>query len=423
VKSVARFLEEALTMTINSYRSWIRAVALLVLTAGGVSAADASGVAGRWDATVVVNGVDIPFRFDIVSGDKGLAGSFFNGEQKVTSTSGVLANDVLTLRFDQYAATLEATYRDGQLEGSYDRGSRGAYPFHARRFVPSTTSAANAPSIDGEWTIGAKSSKGESAWRFIVRQTGAEVEASILRVDGDTGTLTGRYRDGTFVLSHFSGARPLLLEVTPMADGALDLVQNRKTQLVAVRADSARAKEIGAPTDPTAHTSVRDSAAPLQFSFKDLDGRVVSNTDARFQGKVLIVSITGSWCPNCHDEAPFLAELHRKYQKKGLEIIAFSFEEAEQLENPTRLRAFIDEYDIEYTVLLAGEPDQLTEKVPQAENLNAFPTTFFVGRDGRVRAVHAGFPSAGSGSYYTQAQHEIVAQVERLLAERAPGTR
>ena len=119
------------------------------------------------------------------------------------------------------------------------------------------------------------------------------------------------------------------------------------------------------------------------------------------------------------DEAPFLAELYRKYRAKGLEIVTFLFEEEDQLTNPTRLRAFIKNYGLDYTVLLAGVPDDLEVKVPQAENLNAFPTTFLLGRDGRVRAVHAGFPSAGSGEFYSKAQREIIGVVERLLAERS----
>ena len=85
-----------------------------------------------------------------------------------------------------------------------------------------------------------------------MQQTGAQVSATILRVDGDTGTLSGGYRDGRFVLSHFSGARPLLLEVTPLADGTLTLRQNAKTELVAVRAETARARESASrPTRPS----------------------------------------------------------------------------------------------------------------------------------------------------------------------------
>jgi peroxiredoxin len=299
------------------------------------------------------------------------------------------------------------------------RGSRRPYPFRARPATQSDVATGDAPSIAGVWTIPTESSKGEKAWRFIVRQTGATVSGAILRVDGDTGNLTGSYRDGSFVMSHFSGARPLLLEVTLEEDDTLRLVQNRRRELVAVRSDSARAAELDQPTDPSRHTTVVDPDEPFRFSFPDLEGRIVTNEDPRFAGKVVLVSITGSWCPNCHDEAPFLSTLYRTYRDLGLEIVAFSFEQEDQLADPTRLRAFIALYDLDYTFLLAGVPDELSAKVPQAVNLNAVPTTFLLGRDGRVRAVHAGFPSPASGSFYTDVIDEITSQVEALLAESA----
>ena len=219
--------------------------------------------------------------------------------------------------------------KDGRLEGQYSRGTRGApYPFQARRFVPAPAGNNNIPSIAGLWNVQVgKSSKGEAAWQLIVRQSGAEASAAILRVDGDTGTLTGTYRDGKFVLSHFSGARPLRLELTPRADGTLAVVQNNDTPFTAVRMEEAKAKGLPAPSDPSRFTSVKDPTEPFRFSFPGLDGKLVSNTDPRFQGKVVIVSISGSWCPNCHDEAPFLAELYKKYRKQGLEIVSLSFEE------------------------------------------------------------------------------------------------
>jgi hypothetical protein len=65
----------------------------------------------------------------------------------------------------------------------------------------------------------------------------------------------------------------------------------------------------------------------------------------------------------------------------------------------------------------------LQAKLPQAVNLNAFPTTFVLGRDGRVKAVHAGFPSPGSGEYYKRAEREMTGLVERLLSDRLPTTR
>jgi peroxiredoxin len=278
------------------------------------------------------------------------------------------------------------------------------------------------PDLAGEWTIGVKSPKGETAWRFLVTQQGPDVSAAILRVDGDTGTLTGRFVNGSLLLSHFSGGRPLRLEVTVNADGSLTLVPNGKDPLVAVRAGSARAADLGTPADPTRHTRLKVADEPLRFSAPDLDGHIVSNTDARFTGRVVLVNISGSWCPNCHDEAPFLAQLSRTYKARGLEIVTLTFEEAEQLANPTRLKAFIKTHGVEFPVLLAGEPSQLADKVPQAEHLDAWPTTFVIGREGRVRSVHAGFPSPASGAFHTQAVRALTDEVEQLLAEPARGS-
>src|SRR5271157_3269970 len=378
--------------------------------------AAAQSLSGLWSASVTVNGLEIPFRFELSDNAKTVQGSFFNGEDKVTSNGGSFRGGKLVLNFDYYASRLEAEWKDGALEGTYGREGR-AYPFRAKRFTPPLLDESNAPSIAGLWEVGVKGPKGESAWRFIVRQSGPEVSAAILRVDGDTGALEGTWRDGKFVLSHFDGARPLLLEVTPQADGTLALRQNGRNQMIAVRSAEARAKALPEPADPSRHTSVRDPTQPFHFRFPDLAGNMVADSDARFRNKVVIVAIGGSWCPNCHDEAPFLVEVYRKYHAQGLEIVALSFEEADQLKDPSRLRAFIQRYGIEYPVLLAGEPSEWNAKLPQAVNLNAWPTTFFLGRDGRVRSVHAGFAAPASGEFHQQLREEASRLLERLLAE------
>lgn len=391
------------------------AALVISLAACAADAPDRPTLAGQWDATVVVNELEIPFLFEIADDGETVAGTFFNGELRITSTAGRFEDDTLSLAFEQYAATIEATYADGRLAGEYVRGRR-VYPFAARPATPPEMTA-DAPSIGGVWIIPTESNKGEKAWRFIVRQTGSEVSGAILRVDGDTGNLTGVYRDGTFVMSHFAGSRPLLLEVTLEDDGSLTLVQNRRRELTAIRSDSAAAEALPEPTDPAFHTTVADLGEPFRFSFPDLDGQIVSNDDARFEGKVVVVNVTGSWCPNCHDEAPFLAELYDTYRELGLEIVGLAFEEVDQLENPTRLRAFIEKYDLGYTFLLAGVSDDVNELLPQAVNLNAFPTTFILGRDGLVRGVHAGFPSPASGAFYEEAREKVTTIVETLLAE------
>lgn len=401
------------------------AAALLLLVLRAPVYAQGGSPAGEWDAVVSVsnNTIEIPFRFEIVAAGSGYRGYFFDGDVKVPSLPGTFENGAVDLRFDQYGARLQATLSGDRLEGKYDRGTRGAaYPFRATRAVPAAKPATEkVPSIAGEWRIPTKSSKGENAWRFIVRQNGAVVSATILRIDGDTGTLSGRYANGKFLISHFSGARPVKYEITQNADGSLELLQNGQQKLTALRLTDARAKEV-APTSPTQFTRMKNPSEPFRFSYPDLDGKLVSNTDARFKGKVVLVSITGSWCPNCHDEAPFLSELYRTYHQKGLEIVALGFEEADQLKNPVRPRAFVKQFGIEYPFLLVGEPEEAPAKISQAENLNAFPTTFVLGKDGRVRTVHAGFASVATGSVHAESKKAMTAEIERLLAEKVPAT-
>ena len=379
------------------------------------SAALAQPLAGLWSATVTVNNQQIPFRIGFSGNGANVKGWFFNGDEKVPSTGGALENSVLTLRFDHYATKLQAKLQNAALDGTYGKEGR-QYAFHAVPYHAETAAEGTVPAIAGLWDVEVNSPKGEKAWHLIVKQHGAEVSATILRVDGDTGLLTGSYKDGKFVVSHFSGARPGLMTLALASDGTLEVVQNGKN-MTAVRSTEARAKGLPAPDDPMQHTTMKDPEAPFQFSYPDLNGQLVSSSDARFQGKVILVAIGGSWCPNCHDEAPYLEELYRKYRQAGLEVVGLSFEEGDQLKDPTRLRAFVKQYGIEYPVLLAGEPSELNTKITGAVNLNAWPTTFFIGRDGRVRAIHTGFAGEASGELHDEMAKEIEGTLSRLLAE------
>ena len=402
----------------NYWRQLGAILASSVIFASSTARAADAPPSGSWDAGIVVNGVLIPFRLELsISGDSA-SGAFFNGDDRVRSSAGNYRADSLVLRFAHYASSLQAQWHDGTLTGAYARNGQPGYAFQARPHTTAAPTSNKAPSIAGQWEIPLKNPKGEAAWRFFVRQSGAEVTASILRVDGDTGALSGRYQDGKFVLSHFSGARPLLLEITVNADGSLTLVQNGSTRYTALKTGQARAKNLPQPADPSRWTSVKDPTQPLRFSAPDLNGHTVTESDARFKGKVVLVNVMGSWCPNCHDEAPFLQELYRTYKNRGLEVVALSFEDARQLEDPTRLRAFIAAYGIDYTVLLAGEPSELSAKLPQALNLNTWPATFFVARSGLVQGTHAGFAGKATGAAHEQLKSEMRATIEKLLAQK-----
>jgi thiol-disulfide isomerase/thioredoxin len=402
----------------------------------------APSITGVWQGFATVRGTQqVPVTISITGGGSKLDAAFLNGPaahpDEVAASAVKFDGSHLVASFDYFARTLDATLSGNSLTGTYGAtrpGSRSAppTPFTVTRVAkPADPAAApNAPDISGSWEIATKSVKGEGAWEFRVDPRAEEspvIKTVIQRIDGDTGGLWGTWNGTSYVVGHFNAAGAALYSVTPQPDDTL-LIKNLlgtghgpgQDDLIARRAADARKLNLPAPTDPTQQTTVKDPTAPLAFSFPDLDGKLVSNTDAQFRGKVVIVAIGGSWCPNCHDEAPFLVSLYQKFHSKGLEIVDLDFEQGDPETDTARLRAFIAHYGITYPVLVAGTTDQLAEKIPQGVNLNCWPTSFFVGRDGLVKETHAGFAGPGNTAGHIALERDVTALVEKLLAEPAP---
>ena len=94
-------------------------------------------IAGRWAATIQINGVATPFPLEISGSGANITASFFNGDDRYPSTQGRFENGKLVLTWDYYAATLEATLKDGVLEGQYagTRRMKGPFAIRATRAV------------------------------------------------------------------------------------------------------------------------------------------------------------------------------------------------------------------------------------------------------------------------------------------------
>ncbi len=315
---------------------------------------------GLWDATVVVNKVEVPFRFEIAHNGSQVQGFFFEGDQKIGSTSGSFANGALKLDYDFLNTTLEATLDGDQLRGTYLNRRPNARPmeFRAHKFTPVPVAAVDPPQVAGNWDMrrtAPDKSKLDVSWKLYIRQSGSSVSGAILKTSGDSGLLTGSWKDGKLVMSHFSGDRPLVFEGTLNPDNTLTITLDHQYPYVAARTTEARAKGIPEPPGPVAfHKRKKDPTERFHFSGPELDGKIVSDADARFQGKVVVLTVGGSWCPNCHDEAPFLVELYKQYHAKGLrDRGGLNFEQDADL-TEARPRANIVHQTLRHTISDAG---------------------------------------------------------------------
>ena len=258
-----------------------------------------NNIAGRWDATIQINGIATPFPLEISGSGANVTATFFNGDERYPCNEGGFENGKLSVFWDYYAATLEGTLKDGFLDGQYvgTRRMKGPFAIHAKRAVASAMSSARSPDISGLWVIPNKSGKGELAWRFVVQQSGGIASATILRVDGDTGTISGAFQNDKFVLSHFNGARAHLLQITPPPTERSNYFRTPNTKLTAYRPAAARAKGLPEPTDPEPAHLYEGSQGGIPLEFPDLNGQACFQYRFEVPGKVVVVEITGSWSP------------------------------------------------------------------------------------------------------------------------------
>jgi peroxiredoxin len=172
--------------------------------------------------------------------------------------------------------------------------------------------------------------------------------------------------------------------------------------------------------DAYAMTYLKDGYDRLEFSFPDLGGNPVALSDQQYQDKVVLVTLSGTWCPNCADEVAFLSDYYRENKDRGLEVITLLYEHFEAFEPAAKQgRALRDKFGIGYELLIAGTSDKTlaSETLPMLSSVLAFPTMIFIARDGRVRKIHTGFSGPATGQRYLKFVAEFNALMDELLDE------
>jgi len=409
---------------------------LCALVAGLTACGRPSGnsIGGEWRAVVLNKaGEEIGFKLEIKQADGQVSGALVNGGQRVESTSGSFDGRTLKLQYNFYDGELTATLANGELRGDFKRQLRKDILRRElrawRETAEAKTNAAPGADLSGDWLLRVGEGANQRTWRAAFKQQGkqqgAEVSGTIIPLSGDWGTMTGRFENGELRLTRFDGINAYLLKVKLTAEGKLEGLINSERKVIAERADKAQLAALPPLPDPNNYTKLKNPAEPFRFSFPDLDGKPVSSTDERFRDKVVIVTIGGSWCPNCHEEAAVLRDFYSRYRTQGLEIVGLMFEyTGETARDREQMRIFARRHNIAYPLLLAGttEEGEVAKKLPQLENFSAYPTALFIGRDGRVKRIHAGFEGQAAGARHAQLKAELEEYVQELLESGKAGS-
>ena len=376
-------------------------------------------LAGPWRAVLDLAGGALPFMLELADNSGPWTGSLCNGRVCQPLSAVRVRADRVLLEIADYDATIQARLTGDSLSGVYRNvGNRGprVIPFRAARGRWPVTPAPTW--LVGRWDATFFSDFGSSPRVFEIRDGPQGLEGTMISNTGDYGHFAGRVEGDSLTLAHFDGAFVYLLTGARHGDtlrGLFHAGLRTQTPWTAVR--STGASPLKTPTEITS----ADTSAPFRFAFPDLDGRLVTERDPRFRGKVVLVDIFGSWCPTCHDAAPELVRLYRKYHDRGLEIVGLAYEvTGDTAIDARQVRRYRRKFGISFPLLLAGinDTEAAAATLPQLRGFTSFPTTVFLGRDGRVRRVHAGFYGPAMGAQHERMVREFEEEVEQLLAER-----
>ena len=389
---------------------------------------------GPWRGELAAQGQVIPFLFEVKT-EAGkpvvyLINKGLNGEERLRCDEISAAGDSATIKLHVFDAAL-VVRADGKdkLKGTwvkYDAKTPYRVPLVAMAAPPpAAIPVKNTPYLDGTWKVTFRDGQNTYPAVGIFQEKDGQVTGTFLTTTGDYRYLSGELTGWQLRLSTFDGSHAFLFK-------ADDTSGKRELKLKSLAGDYYSGKSghetWTATLDPKAKlpdadtlTYLRKGESRLNFKFPGLvAGSSISPTDPKYKGKVVVVQILGSWCPNCMDETGYLVPWYEQNKARGVEIIGLGYERSSDYQQAaSRLLNMKKRFNIGYDLAVAGvsNKDSVAKSLPQLAKFLGFPTTIFLDKKGVVRSIRTGFSGPGTGQYYEEEKAHFNRMVDKLLKE------
>lgn len=381
---------------------------------------------GTWRGAIIrKDAVPIYFNFEIRN-KKGVSViEIKNGAEKIVVNEVNWKGDSLFFQMPFYESSFRAKVNpNGVMEGVWSKWSYDtvvhlnfeAIPNIKQRF--SLVDGKAKSNISGKWDVTFYNAEGTARKGVgTFHQKKNHLTGSFVTPTGDFRFLEGVVTGNQLRLSTFDGGLAYYFEASIENDS----IKEGKFYIGGTRVDTWSAhKNDQASVDLSEVVPQIISSEPLSFNFRDVSGNEVSLSDKRFDDKIIVLQIMGSWCPNCMDETKFLSEIYQKYQSKNVEIIGLAYELSTDFERSQKsLQRVIERFDVKYPILITGVKSNDEEKtkktIPQISAIHSFPTTIFLNKKKEVVKVHVGFAGPGTEGFYDQYVKEFKHTLESLI--------
>lgn len=377
---------------------------------------------GHWHTEFQLRaGVNLPVDMYYVAGKPPVI-SIQNGEEKITLSGVRTSNDSIYASFPAFDSDIKIKVlsKTSVIGSWYNKAKSETYhvDFWSKLSESPRFPATNTYSkTDGKWEVTFSYLTDPEKAVGIFDYTGVNnvLKGTFLTETGDYRYLEGASVGDSLYLSSFDGSHAFLFRAKLKQDtlwGDFHSGNHYRTEWFAVKNNSFELRH------PDSITYVVNEN-PLKFDLMEVDGSVYHYPNKFTEGKVVLIQLMGTWCPNCMDESKYLKDIYAKYEDQ-LEIVAVTFEtQVSDQDKIDHIRQYQQSLGLYYTFLIGGDACKpcAAKIFPQLNNIISFPTLIFVDKKGEIRKIHTGFNGPGTGEIYTKFVKETDAFINALINE------
>ena len=371
----------------------------------------------------VMDNQELPFNLTVAKKDDGsYKMQIYNAEEVIDVDEIEIKGDSIRMQTPVFEGYLVGTFTENKIQGQFIKESLDRIvPFTAVYGIEDRFPAKldkTERNVTGIWeTYFSPDLEEEYVGKGIFLQEDSKVTGTFRTTSGDYRFLEGILDGDSLKLSSFDGAHAFLFtaKVTDSGmNGNFYSGNHFKEPFVANRNDGFELP------NPDSLTFLNEGYDKLAFSFPDSHGNMISLSDKKYQNKVVIVQLMGTWCPNCLDETKFLVDYLK--QDSNVEVIGLAFESAKTKEIAFKaINRLKERVAVNYPILLAqyGSYDKkkAQEKLPMLNHILSYPTTIFIDKNGDVRKIHTGFNGPATGEKYVEFKKDFNALITQLSNE------
>ena len=257
---------------------------------------------GNWRGELaVMDGQVLPFNFRLVqSGTKEYGLEISNAEELISVEEVTIKGDSIIIKTPVFEGYIAGTFTKDRIEGKFIKESlERVVPFKAIYGQTERFEAKNGPTanVSGIWeTLFEAGTDDAYLGKGVFTQNGKKVTGTFQTTTGDYRYLDGIVDGDSLKLSTFDGAHAFLF-TAKIDDGVMkgNFYSGNHSKETFV---GNRNMDYELPS-PDSLTYLKEGFDSFSFRFPDADGNLVSIDDPQFQGKVMVVQLMGTWCPNC----------------------------------------------------------------------------------------------------------------------------